>query len=53
MKEMLNIAALDAKYDIIILPMASEIPDSGFKSIAAQSKKLDNKTIRNFNFSKL
>ncbi|WP_316845419.1 hypothetical protein [Pedobacter psychrodurus] len=38
---MFNIAALDAKYDIIILPMASEIPDSGFKSIAAQSKKLD------------
>jgi cyanophycinase len=52
MKEMLNTAALKANDYIIVLPMASEIPDSGFKSIAAQLKRLDNKTIRNFNFSK-
>jgi cyanophycinase len=52
MKEMLNTAALKANDYIIILPMASEIPDSGFKSIAAQLKRLDNKTIRNFNFRK-
>jgi len=52
MKEMLNTAALKANDYIIILPMASEIPDSGFKSISAQLKKLDNRTIRNFNFAK-
>lgn len=52
MKEMMNTAGLKANDYIIVLPMASEIPDSGFKSIAAQLKKLDNKTIKNFNFSK-
>jgi cyanophycinase len=52
MKEMLNTANLKVNDYIIVLPMASEIPDSGFKSIAAQLKKLDNKTVRNFNFSK-
>ena len=52
MKEMLNTANFAANDYIVVLPMASEIPDSGFKSISAQLKKLDNKTIRNFNFSK-
>jgi len=52
MKEMLNTANFAANDYIIVLPMASEIPDSGFKSISAQLKKLENKTIRNFNFSK-
>jgi len=52
MKEMLNTANLTASDYIIVLPMASEIPDSGFKSLAAQLKKIGNKTVRNFNFSK-
>lgn len=52
MKEMLNTAALKANDYIVVLPMASEIPDSGFKTLAAQLKKLDQKVIRNFNFSK-
>jgi cyanophycinase len=52
MKEMLNTAALKANDYIIVLPMASEIPDSGFKSMATQLKKLDQNNVRNFNFSK-
>jgi len=52
MKEMLSTAALKANDYIVVLPMASEIPDSGFKTLAAQLKKLDQKVIRNFNFSK-
>lgn len=52
MKEMLNTASLKADDYIIVLPMASEVPDVGFGTISAQLKKLDNRTIRNFNFSK-
>jgi len=52
MKEMLNTAALKVNDYIIVLPMASEIPDSGFKSLSAQLKNLGQKNIRNFNFSK-
>ncbi|RBQ03445.1 cyanophycinase [Pedobacter miscanthi] len=52
MKEMLNTASLKASDYIIVLPMASEVPDVGFGTISAQLKKLDNRTIRNFNFSK-
>lgn len=52
MKEMLSTAALKANDYIVVLPMASEIPDSGFKTLATQLKKLDQKVIRNFNFSK-
>ncbi|WP_406823761.1 cyanophycinase [Pedobacter sp. KACC 23697] len=52
MKEMLNTASLKANDYIIVLPMASEVPDVGFGTISTQLKKLDNRTIRNFNFSK-
>ncbi|MEH3112826.1 cyanophycinase [Pedobacter terrae] len=52
MKEMLNSASLKANDYIIVLPMASEVPDVGFGAISAQLKRLDNRTIRNFNFSK-
>ena len=51
MQEMLNTAKLKPQDYIVILPMASEVPDVGFKSVSSQLKKLDNKTIRNFNFS--
>lgn len=52
MKQMLNTADLKAKDYIIVLPMASEIPDSGYKTLAMQLKKLDQHPIRNFNFNK-
>lgn len=52
MKQMLQTADLKAKDYIIILPMASTIPDSGFKSFSTQIKKLDKHPIRNFNFAK-
>ncbi|WP_293313174.1 cyanophycinase [Pedobacter sp. UBA5917] len=52
MKEMLNTASLKTSDYIIVLPMASEVPDVGFGTLSAQLKKLDNRTIRNFNFSK-
>ncbi|MCZ4224880.1 cyanophycinase [Pedobacter rhodius] len=52
MKEMLQTAKLKSGDYIIVLPMASTIPDSGFKSISAQLKKLDSHPVKNFNFSK-
>lgn len=52
MTEMLNTASLKANDYIIVLPMASEVPDVGFQTISSQFKKLDNRLIRNFNFSK-
>lgn len=52
MQQMLNTASLKANDYIIVLPMASEVPDVGFGTISTQLKKLDNRTIRNFNFSK-
>lgn len=52
MKQMLNTAGFNAKDYIVVLPMASEIPDVGFKIFATQIQKLDNRLIRNFNFSK-
>lgn len=52
MKQMLRTAALKAKDYIIVLPMASEIPDSGYKTLSLQLKRLDQHHIRNFNFSK-
>lgn len=51
-KQLVLTANLSAKDYIIILPMASEIPDTGFKYIAAQLKKQTTATIKNFNFSK-
>lgn len=52
MTEMLNTASLKANDYIIVLSMASEVPDAGFQTISSQFKKLDNRLIRNFNFSK-
>ncbi|RYD70491.1 MAG: cyanophycinase, partial [Sphingobacteriales bacterium] len=52
MKEMLQTANLKANDYIIVLPMASTIPDSGFKSISSQLKKIDGHPVKNFNFSK-
>ncbi|WP_431294230.1 cyanophycinase [Pedobacter sp. P26] len=52
MTEMLNTAALKANDYIVVLPMASEIPDAGFNTLATQLRKLDQRLIRNFNFSK-
>lgn len=52
MTEMLNTASLKANDYIIVLSMASEVPDVGFQTISSQFKKLDNRLIRNFNFSK-
>ncbi|RZL39639.1 MAG: cyanophycinase [Pedobacter sp.] len=37
---------------IIVLPMASEVPDTGFKYISAQLKKHTALPIKNFNFAK-
>ncbi len=50
--QLVNTADLKSKDYIIILPMASEIPDTGFKYIAEQLKKQTNVPIKNFNFSK-
>jgi cyanophycinase len=52
MKKMLNTAGLKANDYMVVLPMASEIPDVGFKAFSAQIQKLDNRLIRNFDFSK-
>ncbi|WP_316797529.1 cyanophycinase [Pedobacter agri] len=52
MKEMLNTAKLKANDYIIVLPMASEVPDVGFGTLSAQLQKLDPRKIRNFNFAK-
>ncbi|MBC7616269.1 MAG: cyanophycinase [Pedobacter sp.] len=53
MKQMVDVSALKAKDYIIVLPMASEIPDTGYKFFSTQLKKLTNGiAIRNFNFSK-
>ena len=43
MKQMLNTAGFNAKDYIVVLPMASEIPDVGFKIFATQIQKLDNR----------
>jgi len=52
MKQMLETAALKANDYIIVLPMASEIPDTGFLYFTRQIKKLTAHPIRNFNFSR-
>ncbi|RNL51095.1 cyanophycinase [Pedobacter jejuensis] len=52
MKQMLQTANLKSGDYIIVLPMASTIPDSGFKSFSAQMNKIDNHQVKNFNFSK-
>ena len=52
MQKMLQTANLKSTDYIIVLPMASEVPDVGFETLSTQLKKLDNRPIRNFNFSK-
>ncbi|WP_316734546.1 cyanophycinase [Pedobacter aquatilis] len=52
MQKMLQTANLKASDYIIVLPMSSEVPDTGFDFFAKQIKKLDNRVIRNFNFAK-
>lgn len=51
-KQLVSTADLKAKDYIIVLPMASEVPDTGFKYISAQLKLQTRATIRNFNFTK-
>jgi len=51
-KQLVTTANLKPKDYIIVLPMASEVPDTGFKYISAQLKKQTSAIIRNFNFSK-
>jgi len=52
MQKMLQTADLKSTDYIVVLPMASEVPDVGFETLSKQLKKLDNRTIRNFNFAK-
>ncbi|WP_316771715.1 cyanophycinase [Pedobacter frigiditerrae] len=51
-KQLVATSNFKANDYIIVLPMASEIPDTGFKYISLQLKKQVNLTIKNFNFSK-
>ena len=52
MQKMLQTADLKSTDYIVVLPMASEVPDVGFETLSKQLKKLDNRTVRNFNFAK-
>lgn len=52
MKQMLNTAELKPSDYIIVLPMASEVPDVGFGTLSTQLQKLDPRVIKNFNFAK-
>lgn len=52
MKQMVTTANLSPKDYIIVLPMASEIPDTGFNYLTTQLKKMTTVPMRNFNFSK-
>lgn len=51
-KQLVSTAKLGAKDYIIVLPMASEIPDTGFKYISQQLRVHTNLPIRNFDFNK-
>ncbi|WP_295769355.1 cyanophycinase [uncultured Mucilaginibacter sp.] len=51
-KQLVLTAKLGAKDYIVILPMASEIPDTGFKYISKQLRIHTNQPIRNFDFNK-
>jgi cyanophycinase len=51
-KQLVTTSNFDTDDYVIVLPMASEIPDTGFKYISAQLKKHTNVLIKNFNFSK-
>ncbi|RZJ79641.1 MAG: cyanophycinase [Flavobacterium sp.] len=53
MQQMLNTANLKPKDYIIVLPMSSEVPDTGFEFFSKQMKKLkEGVIIKNFNFAK-
>ncbi|RZJ92158.1 MAG: cyanophycinase [Chryseobacterium sp.] len=52
MKQMLHTAELNPSDYIIVLPMASEVPDVGFGTLSTQLQKLDPRTIKNFNFAR-
>ncbi|WP_316808315.1 cyanophycinase [Pedobacter agri] len=52
MKQMLQTAELKPSDYIIVLPMASEVPDVGFGTLSTQLQKLDPRTIKNFNFAR-
>lgn len=52
MKQMLQTAELKPSDYIIVLPMASEVPDAGFGTLSTQLQKLDPRTIKNFNFAR-
>ncbi|WP_410222433.1 cyanophycinase [Pedobacter sp.] len=51
-QDLVNTAELRANDYIIVLPMASEEPDTGFKYINQQLKKHTDLKVRNFNFAK-
>ncbi|RZL28333.1 MAG: cyanophycinase, partial [Pedobacter sp.] len=51
-KQLVKTADFKTNDYIIVLPMASEVPDTGFKYISAQLKKQTNAAIKNFNFAK-
>ncbi|MCJ0742646.1 cyanophycinase [Pedobacter montanisoli] len=51
-KDLVNTAEFRANDYIIVLPMASEEPDTGFKYINQQLKKHTALKVRNFNFAK-
>lgn len=51
-KQLVATANFKAKDYIIVLPMASEIPDTGFKYISIQLRKHTSLAVKNFNFSK-
>jgi len=51
-KQLVSTADLKTSDYIVVLPMASEVPDTGFKYISAQLKIQTNAKIRNFNFAK-
>ncbi|RZL45020.1 MAG: cyanophycinase [Pedobacter sp.] len=51
-KQLVETANFKTSDYIIVLPMASEVPDTGFKYISAQLKKQTQLPVKNFNFAK-
>lgn len=51
-KQMVNTANFKANDYVIVLPMASGVPDEGYDYISSQLKPHTNVTVKNFNFSK-
>lgn len=54
MQQLLTTAEMKDKDYVIVLPMASEIPDTGFNFLSSQLRKIGSpsRLIRNFNFAK-